>query len=149
MQARDMMTPAPTCCTLSDTVQTAARHMLEKHCGLLPVVDNQQDRRILGVITDRDITCRVVAPGKDCVNTPVQEAMSTDPVWTVSPSDSLETVEQKMEEGQVRRIPVVDASGRVEGIIATADLALEAESQQDVAEVIERISEPTNMPRAA
>jgi CBS domain-containing protein len=62
MKAQDIMTRDPACCTPTDTVQHAARLMQEYDCGCLPVVEDQQSRRLVGIITDRDITCRSVAP---------------------------------------------------------------------------------------
>ena len=111
MQARELMTSSTICCSPQDTVQRVAQQMVENNIGLLPVVENSQTRKLVGVITDRDITCRVVAPGKDCVNTPVQDAMTTGRLWTASSTDSVETVEQVMKQGQVRRIMVVQSCG--------------------------------------
>lgn len=148
MQAREIMSSSVVFCTPEDTVQQAAQHMVNCGCGMVPVVDNPQDMKLVGVITDRDITCRVVATGMDCVNTTVSEAMSTDKLWTVSPNDTVDMVIDKMEEGSVRRLVVVDHAGKVQGIISVADVARNVEEDMEIAEVIEFISEPKNVPHA-
>ena len=145
MQARDIMTENPVCCTPTDSVKTAAKAMMEHNCGMLPVVDNPRDLRLIGTITDRDMVCRVLAKdGKECCNATVEQAMTTGKLWTVLPTDSVDDAIERMEEGQIRRIPVVDEKNKVVGVIATADLALELEDAEDIAEVFEEISEPTH-----
>lgn len=145
MQAREIMTDNPTCCTPSDSLQAAARMMMDSNVGLLPVVESRDNPRLVGVISDRDIVCRVVAQGKDCTSTRVQEAMSSGRLWTAMPNTMIDEVLDRMEEGQVRRIPVVDDNGLVQGIISTADIALEIDEPEEIAEVFEQISEPADM----
>lgn len=147
MDAREIMTENPICCIPSDGLQMAARHMVEYNCGFLPVVESQDNRRLVGVLTDRDIVARVVARGVDCNSATVQDAMTTGRLWSVAPDAVVDEVIDKMEEGQVRRIPVVDAENGVVGVIATADIALELDEVDEIAEVFEEISEPTNSPR--
>ncbi len=147
MQAREIMTENPICCLPSDNLRFAARLMAENSFGLLPVVDNMDSNRLIGVLSDRDIVCRGVANGLGC-DASVQQAMTTGQLWTVMPNSSVDEVLEKMEEGQVRRIPVVDDTGSVKGIIATADIALELDEPEEIAEVFEEISEPTNQPHA-
>lgn len=146
MQAKEIMSESPACCTPSDNLRDAAKLMVECNCGLLPVVDGSQN--LIGVVTDRDIVCRVLAKDMDCSNASVQNAMTTGKLWCVQPEASIEDVIEKMEEGQVRRIPVVDAGNKVVGIISTADIALELDDEEYIAEVFEDISEPTNVPHA-
>lgn len=149
MQAREIMTEDPICCTPNDSVRTAAKQMAENSCGLLPVVDNMQDKKLLGVVTDRDIICRVLAEDNvECTNASVQSAMTTGQIWKVKPNASIDDVIELMEEGQVRRIPVVDDANKILGVISTADIALELDEADDVAEVFEEISEPTHIPHA-
>ncbi|OPZ85008.1 MAG: Hypoxic response protein 1 [bacterium ADurb.Bin429] len=148
MQAREIMTENPVCVTPADGLQMAARQMVEYNCGFLPVVDSQDSGRLVGVVTDRDIVARVVARGIDCNASTVQDAMTTGKLWCVNPDTSVDEVIEKMEEGQVRRIPVVDADNCVVGVIATADIALELDEADEIAEVFEEISEPTNIPHA-
>lgn len=148
MQAREIMTKDPACCTPADSIRQAATLMVEHNCGFLPVVESQQQKQLLGVVTDRDIVCRMLAQGKDGPNTTVQDAMTTGHLWTAKPDDAVETVIEDMAHGQVRRIPIVDDTGTVQGIIATADIALEVQEDEEVAQVFEDISQPTHIPHA-
>jgi len=102
-----------------------------------------ESKRVVGVMTDRDIACRGVAEGKS-PDTPVRDIMTTNP-QCCHPEDDVAAVEQIMIEAQVRRVPVVDAKAYCVGMIAQADLALngEAASDRDVGRVVERISEPS------
>lgn len=148
MQAREIMTENPTCCLPSDSIRSVARKMTEGNCGIIPVCSDMQQQQLIGVVTDRDIVCRVVASDMDCNTATVQNAMTSGTLWTVHPNDSIDEVIEKMEEGQVRRIPVVDDNNMLVGIIATADIALEMDEPEEVAEVFEEISEPTHTPHA-
>lgn len=145
MIARDVMTPDPGCVTEHDSVQVAARLMRELHCGCLPVVEDHRRKHIRGIVTDRDIALRAVAPGKP-LDTPVGEVMSAG-VSCCRPDMRIEEVEDIMAERRVRRVPVVDDRGDCVGIIALADIARaagagEAIDDREVARVLERISEP-------
>ncbi len=142
MKVGDLMTPSPTCCTESMSLVDAARMMVENDCGEIPVVENLDNMRLVGVVTDRDITCRTVALGRNPLALRVADCMST-PVVTVSEDASLEACCQIFEENQVRRAPVVDAGGKCCGIIAQADIAEYAPAQR-TAETVREISRPTD-----
>ncbi|HEY3012519.1 MAG TPA: CBS domain-containing protein [Gemmatimonadales bacterium] len=144
MKARELMTAQPACCTPEETVAEAARLMKEHDCGCIPVVEDKETDRLVGVVTDRDIACRCVAEDKGS-DTQVAEVMSRDPN-SCSPDDDLDRVERIMAEAQVRRVPVVDERGCCVGIIAQADLALNqsAASEGEVGRIVERISEPAH-----
>lgn len=144
MKARELMSAQPACCTPDDTVQEAARLMCECDCGCIPVVDDKESNQLVGVITDRDITCRCTAEAKG-PKTQVKDAMTRDPKCC-GPDDEVELVERIMIDEQVRRVPVVDDRGFCVGIIAQADLALNARAASDseVGRVVERISEPAH-----
>ncbi|HEX6941167.1 MAG TPA: CBS domain-containing protein [Longimicrobiales bacterium] len=149
MTAKELMTTPPACCTPDDPAREAVRLMQEKNCGLIPVVEDRSSAKLVGVVTDRDIALRGLGRGGDG-NTPVRDLMSTD-ISCCGPDDDLAQVERIMEGRQVRRVPVVDGDGRCIGIIAQADLAIEegrAISEGEVGRVLERISEPTDGPRA-
>ena len=141
MKAQDLMTTNPVCCTPTDTLREAAQMMRDHDCGCIPVVEGES-KRIVGVVTDRDIACRCVAEGKSS-DMPVREIMTTKP-QCCHPEDDVAAVEQIMIEAQVRRVPVVDAKDCCVGMIAQADLALssEAASDREVGRMVERISEP-------
>ena len=142
MKARELMTSNPACCTPESTAQHVAQLMEENDCGCIPVVEDEESRFLVGVITDRDLALRGVARGRS-PETPVKELMTTD-VSAVGPEDSVDRIEELMADLQVRRVPVVDEDGCCVGIIAQADLALEdsGSTDQEVGRVVERISEP-------
>src|SRR5579862_3452249 len=113
------MTQSPTCCSQRDSLQDAARLMLDKDCGVLPIVNSQD--QVVGVVTDRDITCRAVATGQDLQGM-VQEFM-TSPVVTVRPDNSVMEAVRLMEDHRIRRLAVVDMDGCCCGMVSQADLA--------------------------
>jgi CBS domain-containing protein len=141
MKAQELMTKAPACCTPESTVREAAQLMLEHDCGCIAVVENGT-KRLIGVVTDRDIACRCVAQGGG-PETRIQDVMTTDP-RSCHPEDDVAAVEQIMMQAQVRRVPVVDGRGDCIGMIAQADLAVRdrAVSESELGRVVERISEP-------
>jgi CBS domain-containing protein len=139
--AKDIMSANPACCTPEHNVQQAAELMVKHDCGEIPVVESDGNMKPIGVITDRDIACRVVAMGKNPNQTRVRDAMSSPPV-TVTPDASLEECCRIMEESQIRRVPVVDQSGICCGIVSQADIAKAASTQQ-TAEVVKQVSEPS------
>jgi CBS domain-containing protein len=119
MFVKDVMTSAPICCAPRDTVDRVAKMMREHDCGAIPV---REGTRLVGMITDRDITIRCVALGKTPVAIPVSEVM-TKRIFTVEPDDDVETAVETMKTKLVRRLPVVDAKGNIVGIVAPSDLA--------------------------
>lgn len=118
--AVDVMTPDPACCRPTTTLDLVARMMAQNDCGEIPVVDVAD--RPIGVITDRDIVCRVVAESMNPM-AHTAEAYMTRPVVTVRVDAPLEAVLACMKEHRVRRVPVVDDRGCLVGIVAQADLA--------------------------
>ena len=140
--ARDIMTESPAVCTPETSAQDAARLMQDNDCGSLPVVENRDSMKLIGIVTDRDLALRILGHGQES-NTPIREAM-TRQVAAVKPDDDLDTLERLMSSQQVRRVPVCDDQGRVIGIVAQADLARELRSvgRKDFSRVMEKISEP-------
>jgi CBS domain-containing protein len=144
LRAADVMTGDPQTVTADAPLMEAAKKMRELDVGIIPVVESDGDRRLRGVITDRDIAVRAVAEGKDASSTTVGDVMSTD-VQTCNKNDSLRDVMDVMESQQVRRVPITDREGRLVGIIAQADVAVDVDSgrgRQRVARTLESISEP-------
>jgi CBS domain-containing protein len=139
LRCGDIMTKDVTTCTAQSNIREVADKMEDENVGSIPVVENG---RLIGIVTDRDIVCRVVAEGKDTGTIPVTEAMSQDLV-TCMPDDTVHEAIRKMAEHQIRRLPIVDFNGRLRGIIAMADIALEAERDRDLAMALEQISQPT------
>jgi CBS domain-containing protein len=115
---QEAMTSNPAAVTPDTTVQEAARLMKSEDVGALPIVE---DGRITGVVTDRDLSVRVVAEARGA-DTPVSEVASTD-IVTIDPQQSLEEAARLMAEHQVRRLPVVEEDGRLVGVLAQADVA--------------------------
>lgn len=142
MRVEDVMTTNPQCAHPQTNICDVAKMMADCDCGEIPVVDSAQ--RPLGVITDRDIACRVVAQGKDPAHTHAGDAMSS-PVITVTPETSLEECCRLMEEKQVRRIPVVDSKGACCGIVSQADIALHADTKE-AGSLVRDVSRRTGAP---
>ena len=138
MTVGTLMTADPVCCTPETTIKDVALLMAQHDCGEIPVVRAQDDRRILGVITDRDIVCRVVAAGENPTDAIVEDAMSS-PVVTVRSDSSLQDCLNLMESRQIRRMPVVDADERCCGIVSQADIAANAPSAE-TAELVREVS---------
>ena len=123
MKIRDMMSRDPACCVLTDSAQSVAKMLCDGNIGSMPVISDQQSRRLVGMITDRDLCCSVIAQGMDPRTTQIEKLMSTSPV-SCRDGENIERCERLMQEHQVRRIPIVDAENRVIGIVSQADLAL-------------------------
>ena len=144
MRVQDVMTRDPFCCTRDSGLQEVARMMVEHDCGVIPVVDGRQNMKLIGAVTDRDITCRTVAVGKNPLEMTAAQCMSS-PVVTARPDMSLDECRRLMEENQVRRIPVIDSRGACCGMVSQADIARKADKEQ-TAEVVKEVSKPTGTP---
>jgi CBS domain-containing protein len=142
MKVRDIMTKDPVYCTPGTPLQEAARYMCDHDCGEVPVVDSLQGLRPVGAVTDRDITCRSVAQGRDPLRMNVGECMSS-PCITVGLDASVDECCKTLETYRIRRAPVVDESGRLCGIVSQADIARKA-GDRKAARVVKEISEPMN-----
>jgi CBS domain-containing protein len=140
MKVKEMMTKNPAVATPDMTLSKIARMMADEDVGAIPVVDNKDNQKVVGVITDRDITVRAVALEKNPLMMKASEIMSTG-VVTVTVDDDVKDVARLMEKNQVRRVPVLDEMGKVCGIVAQADIALHA-SDRTTANVVEEISKP-------
>jgi CBS domain-containing protein len=142
MKAQDIMSRNPTCVTPDTTLVDAARLMKDENIGVIPVVESENSRRLVGVLTDRDIAVRAVAEGRDGVTTSVGHIMTSD-VRTSSTTDSVNDVMELMGREQVRRIPIVDDRGALVGIISQADIVLEAKDDKRAEKTVEQISKPS------
>ena len=138
MNVSEIMTTDPACCTPDTGLQEVAKMMVDSDCGCIPVVDSESSMMPVGMITDRDITCRVVAEGKNPLDLTAQDAMTTT-VVSVTPDTSIEDCCNLMEESQIRRVVVVDETGACCGIIAQADIAANL-SDKKTAEVVQEVS---------
>jgi len=135
-EIRHLMTVKPRTVSLGDSVVDAAKLMRGEDAGIAPIVDGD---RLVGVLTDRDITVKVVAAGKDPATTKVEEIASTNLV-TIDPEQNLDEALRLMAQHQVRRLPVVEEDGKLVGIVAQADIARHTDAER-TGEVVEQISE--------
>lgn len=140
MKARNLMTENPVTCTPEANLKDVARMMLDFDCGAIPVVRSSDSQEVAGVITDRDITIRAVAEGRNPLDLTVGDLM-THQVFTVNLDTDAEDCFNLMEEKQVRRLVVVDEGGQVCGIVAQADVARQAPARK-TAEVVRDVSQP-------
>jgi CBS domain-containing protein len=114
--------------------------MQREDVGLVPVV-TENNAKLIGVLTDRDIVLKVVAAGRDPSATAVSEVMTAEPVACL-PQESIEAAMELMANRQVRRIPIVDTDGAIVGIVSQADIATRLASPQETGQVVQAISEP-------
>lgn len=143
MKVQDIMTKEPSCCVPNDGIRTAAQMMDDRDCGAIPVVDDQDTRKPVGVVTDRDIVTRVVAAGINCQEARVEQAMTASIVTVLGETD-IHEAEQTMKERQIRRLIVVDENGRCTGMLSQADLARHV-PDDEAGDVVEEISEPNSV----
>ncbi len=133
----DVMTRNPVTIEAGEPVVEAARRMRQADSGNVIVLDNGQ---VVGIVTDRDITLRVVADAKD-YNTPTREVCSADDLQVVAPDTSIDQAVQIMRSKAIRRLPVVEGDQAV-GVVSLGDLAIERDEDSAVAEI--SAAEPNN-----
>ena len=138
MLIKDVMTPSPVCCKRDDKLDTVAKLMLDHDCGEIPVCN---ENKLIGVITDRDIVLRAVAVKKDPKALTADDVM-TRHVYTVAENDKLSDALELMEKKLVRRLPVIDDSGNIVGILSQADLVAKSPTLR-VARAMKAVSERT------
>jgi CBS domain-containing protein len=115
--------------------------------GSVPVVTDQESRKLIGIITDRDLCCSVVANGLNPQSTPIEKFIKPNP-FACREGESLDDCQRLMQEHKVRRIPIVDGDGRVIGIVSQADLALK-DTPENVARTVAEVSKPPSSAPAA
>ncbi len=141
MKVKDIMSKTPIYVTPEQDLNVIAKKMDENDIGFIPVVENMDTLRVVGVVTDRDIVTRCVAQQVNPMMVRASEIMST-PVVTIDEEDSVEDVARTMGKNMIRRIPVVDKQGKFTGIISQADIALKAD-HKTTADVVHSVSKPT------
>ena len=134
---RDVMTPNPECVSEKDTVLQVARIMRDQDTGVVPVVDG---KRIVGMVTDRDIVVRAIADGKNLDSVRVNEVMTKN-VRSVKEDSTVDEVLSLMSNAEIRRVPVVNSSNEIVGIISLGDLAVNTNKDNKVGKAVENISE--------
>jgi len=136
----EVMTREPVCCEPGDPVARAADMMRQHDVGSLPVVESRNTGRLVGIVTDRDLVTKVVAGNRDVGSATVRDAMTSNPA-SVRENDDLDRAMSLMKDRQVRRMPVVDETGRLSGIIAQADVATRVHHDKETGQLVEAISE--------
>ena len=139
-KCNEVMTNNPVCCLPSDSVAKAAGLMKSKDIGSIPVIENEQTKKLVGMVTDRDLALKVVAEGRDPKTTKV-EAVMTHNVVTCRADDDLQKALDAMADHQLRRIPVVNNDNKIVGIIAQADVATRVDQPEKTAEMVKEISQ--------
>ena len=122
MKIKEIMTKAPVCCAPETNLREVAQLMVEKNCGAIPIVENFETNKPVGIITDRDITVNTLAQGKNALEMSAAEIMSF-PVISLSREATLGECCKAMERNKIRRMIVVDEAGTCCGIVAQADIA--------------------------
>ena len=138
MQIKDIMTKEVVFVNQEDTIEKAAQLMKDYNVGSIPVCDGQ---KIVGIVTDRDITLRCVSQGKD-VKQVVSDVMTNNPV-TAHPLTDVQEAARMMSDQQVRRLPITDHNNLV-GIVALGDLAVDPKSKNNAGNALKDISVPSN-----
>lgn len=145
MKIRKLMTKAPTYCTASCTAEMAANLMNQCDSGILPVVQDSLDLKLIGVVTDRDLCLAVIAARRDPAHTVVNECMSRN-AKCVGPDNDVDNAVRIMAEHQVRRLPVVEENGRLVGMISLADLIeQQGISSEMLASTLKKICSPSRV----
>ncbi len=138
IKCREIMSKNVSTATREMSLQDVAKILKEGDIGILPIIEIGT-KKLVGLVTDRDIVIRAVAEGKNVKETSVGEVMSTE-LFTAKPDDFAFEAIRTMGDKQVRRVPIVDEEGVLQGIVSMADIALEMEDQQEIAETLEEIS---------
>ena len=139
-KCNEVMTKNPICCLPGDLVTKAAELMKSEHIGSIPVIENEQTKKLVGIVTDRDLTLRIVAEGLDARSTKVETVM-TRKVVACHAEDDLQKALDAMSENQLRRILIVDEDKKVLGIIAQADVATRFDHPKRTAAMVREISQ--------
>jgi len=136
----EVMTNNPVCCLPNDTAANAAQKMNRENVGSIPVIEDEQTKKLIGIVTDRDLAMKIVGEGLDPKSTKVESVM-TRKVITCLASDDLKTALDAMAEHQLRRLPVVDKNKKVIGIIAQADVATRVDQPKNFTNMVKEISQ--------
>ena len=135
----EVMTKNPICCLPDSTAAEAAKLMKSENIGSIPVIENEQSHKLVGIVTDRDLSLKIVAEGLDAKSTKLTTVM-THKVVTCHADDDLQKALDAMAEHQLRRIPIVDNVNKIVGIIAQADVATRMNQPEKTATMVKEIS---------
>jgi CBS domain-containing protein len=138
----EVMTKNPTCCLPLDSVSKAAQLMKAEDVGSIPVIENEKTKKLIGIVTDRDLALHVLPDEHNVKSMKVQDAM-THEVITCRETDDVQKAVDLMANHQLRRIPIVDHDHNIVGIISQADIATRVNKTEETAEMVKEISQPT------
>jgi CBS domain-containing protein len=144
MRVNEIMTPAVECVSPNDSISAAAQKMKDLDVGALPICGD--DDRLLGMITDRDITVRATAECCEPTSTCVRDVMTPNIVYVFDDQDVIEAA-QLMKDNQIRRLPVLNRDKRLVGIVSLGDLAVDTHDEEMAGATLEAVSEPAGMAR--
>lgn len=139
-KCKEVMTKDPIYCLPTNMVSDAAALMRKEHIGSILVVENEETKKLVGIVTDRDLAMKVVADGLDAKSTKV-EAVMTHKVITRRSNNDIQKALDSMAKYQLRRIPIVDKDNKVLGIIAQADVATRVDHPRKTAAMVKEISQ--------
>ena len=139
-KCNEVMTKNPACCLPNDMVAKVAQLMKNKDIGTVPIIENEHTKKLVGIVTDRDLAMKIVAEGRDANSSKAEEVM-TRKVVTCRGEDDVQKALDAMSQRQLRRIPVVDNDNKIVGIIAQADVATRVDQPAKTAEVVKNISQ--------
>jgi len=139
-KCNEVMTKNPVCCRPDDMVVKVAQLMQSENIGSIPVIENEQTQKLVGIVTDRDLALKIVAKGQDAKSTKV-EAVMTRQIVTCRTGDDLQMALDLMADHQLRRIPIVDDNDKIVGIIAQADVATRVNLPEKTAAMVKEISQ--------
>ena len=147
-QCKQVMTENPVCCLGSDSVSSVTQQMQIQDIGAMPVVSDYASKKLIGIVTDRDIALRVVGADRETKGTWVADVMTPNPV-ACHPNDNIDLAIEAMSLNRVRRIPTVDDNGQLIGMISQADVATRLHDTRKTADIVTEISQPNSiqMPR--
>jgi CBS domain-containing protein len=143
MKLKELMTPNVEVVKPDALLQEAAKKMRDLDVGVLPVCDG---RRLKGMLTDRDLTVRAIAEGRDPKQTRVEEAMTRDLVYCFEDQDEQDAA-LAMQEHQIRRLPILNRNQELVGIVSLGDLAVDTADRDLAGETVEEISRPARPDR--
>jgi len=141
-KCNEVMTKTPACCLSTDSVSNVAQLMKKENVGSIPVIESEQTKKLLGIVTDRDLALQVVAKALDAKLTKVADVM-THKIITCRTDDDIQKAVDAMAEHQLRRILVVDNDHKIVGIISQADVAIRTDRPNEIAEMVKEISQPS------
>ena len=143
MKCNEVMTKNPVYCLPNDKVVKAAQLMKNADIGAIPVIETEETKMLVGILSDRDLALKIIAEERDPQSTKVDDVMTRN-VVTCQADDDLQKALDLMAENQLRRIPVIDSDNKIVGIIAQADVATRLDQPEKTAEMVKEISQSKN-----